>query len=153
MPKIKSISAREILDSRGRPTIEAKCELQSGASASASVPSGASTGASEALELRDGDAARYEGLGCRNAVSFVNGEIARTICGQEFETQSALDEAMIDLDGTTNKSRLGANSILSVSLAFARAVAQEQNVPLYQHFSRLLGSQSAKDAAPDSQSV
>ncbi|MBI2927993.1 MAG: phosphopyruvate hydratase [Verrucomicrobia bacterium] len=139
MSVIKLLTAREILDSRGRPTVKTTCELASGAHASASVPSGASTGSAEALELRDGEPKRYRGLGCRKAVANVAGELNRALCDRDFKTQAALDRAMIELDGTPNKSRLGANAILSVSLAFARAVAVERGVPLYQHFADLLG--------------
>ena len=139
MPKIKELSALEILDSRGRPTVQVTCRLGSGAVASASVPSGASTGAAEALELRDGDPARYAGLGCRQAVGHVNGEIHRRLCGTVFDDQASVDQALIELDGTANKSRLGANAILGVSLAFARASAAERDVPLYEHFAEMLG--------------
>lgn len=139
MPTIKSLRALEILDSRGRPTVFATCELLSGATVSASVPSGASTGASEAIELRDGDMARYEGLGCRKAVAHINGEIARQLAGTSFSSQAELDRALIDLDGTPNKSRLGANALLAVSLAFARASATEAQLPLYHHFAGMVG--------------
>lgn len=139
MAIIQSLSAREILDSRGRPTVEAMCTLECGASAAASVPSGASTGAAEALELRDGDAQRYGGLGCRKAVANVNSAICKALQGKTFDEQSALDVALLDLDGTANKSSLGANAILAVSLAFARACAKEQGVPLYRHFAAIAG--------------
>lgn len=139
MSVIKQLSAREILDSRGRPTVKTTCALLSGARASASVPAGASTGSGEALELRDGDPLRYRGLGCRKAAAQVSQELSRALSGREFETQALLDRAMIELDGTPNKGRLGANAILSVSLAFARAVAIERGMPLYQHFADLLG--------------
>src|SRR5690348_13466717 len=121
MPTIRRLTALEILDSRGRPTVKATCELAGGAVAAASVPSGASTGKAEALELRDGDPARIRGLGCRKAVWHVNGPIADTLRGRPVDTQEDLDRALIDLDGTPNKARLGANAILAVSLAFARA--------------------------------
>jgi enolase len=136
---IQHLTAREILDSRGRPTVAATCALAGGASATASVPSGASTGTAEALELRDGDPRRYGGLGCRKAVGNVNGPIAEALRGREFDHQAALDRALIDLDGTPNKSRLGANAILAVSLAFARANAAACGVPLYGHFADMLG--------------
>lgn len=136
MSTIKNLRALEILDSRGRPTIKAWCELEGGITASASVPSGASTGTAEALELRDGEA-RYQGLGCRKAVSHVNLEINEALAGRAFE-QRDLDHALLELDGTPNKSRLGANAILTVSLAFARAVAREEGLPLYRHFANLL---------------
>ena len=139
MPIIERLTASEILDSRGRPTVSATCGLGGGATASASVPSGASTGAAEALELRDGDQRRYGGLGCRKAVAHVNGEIHRALAGRAFVDQAALDRALIELDGTPNKSRLGANAILAVSVAFARACAQESNVPLYRYFAAMLG--------------
>ena len=139
MPVIEHLSAMEILDSRGRPTISAACRLRGGQTVTASVPSGASTGAAEALELRDGDSKRYGGLGCRKAVSHVNGEIAKALVKRDFPDQASLDRAMLDLDGTPNKSRLGANAILAVSIAFARACADAANVPLYAHFARLAG--------------
>src|SRR5512138_252920 len=131
MPTIQRLTGRESLDSRGRPTVYATCELASGARGTASVPSGASTGAAEALELRDGDPQRYRGLGCRRAVGHVNGELNKALAGRSFDGQRQLDEAMLELDGTPNKSRLGANAILAVSLAFARASAAEQGKPLY----------------------
>lgn len=138
MPEIVSLRALEILDSRGRPTVQATCTLTSGAFATASVPSGASTGAAEVLELRDGDPNRYGGLGCRTAVANINTVLNDALRGQDWRDQGELDRAMLDLDGTTNKSRLGANAILAVSLAFARAVAVERGVPLYRHFADLL---------------
>ncbi len=138
---IASLAAREILDSRGRPTVSATCRLRSGAIASASVPSGASTGRAESRELRDGDPKRYRGLGCRHAVANVNGEIARALVGSDFEGQAALDRALIDLDGTPQKSRLGPNALLAVSIAFARAVARERRAPFYRHFASLLGEE------------
>lgn len=138
MPAIRSLSAQEILDSRGRPTIEVCCALESGASACASVPSGASTGSAEALELRDGDPARYRGLGCRTAVRNVIGPIAAALTGVELDSQQELDATLIALDGTPNKSRLGANAILGVSLAFARAVAVERGVPLFRQFAEIM---------------
>jgi enolase len=147
MPTIRQLSALEILDSRGRPTVQATCTLASGAVATVSVPSGASTGAAEALELRDRDPLRYRGLGCRQAVAHINVDLQKALAGEKFADQRALDEAMLALDGTPNKARLGANAILAVSLAFARAVAIERGVPLYQHFADILaevtGGQSA----------
>jgi enolase len=140
MPKITKLTAMEILDSRGRPTVRAFCELDDGAKASVSVPSGASTGTAEALELRDGDPRRYGGLGCRNAVANINGPIAEALRGQAIADQSALDRAMITLDGTPNKSKLGANAILAVSLAFSRAGAVAAGVPLYQHFAKQIAA-------------
>lgn len=138
---IEHLRAWEILDSRGRPTIKASCTLDSGASAAASVPSGASTGSAEALELRDGDPSRYGGLGCCKAAANVNDIIAPALKGYDFAHQRQLDEQLLALDATPNKSRLGANAILAVSLAFARASAMEQKRPLYRYFSRLIESE------------
>ena len=129
--KIKQIKAREILDSRGNPTIEADVILDDGTVGSAMVPSGASTGQREALELRDGDQSRYLGKGVLKAVEFVNTEINETLIGFGIEDLAVIDQAMIDLDGTETKSRLGANAILAVSLASAHANANRQNKPLY----------------------
>jgi enolase len=143
MSVIEKLTAIEILDSRGRPTVGVTCQLSGGASASASVPSGASTGKAEALELRDGDRNRYRGLGCRKAVGHVNREINQALAGREFSSQADLDRAMLELDGTPDKSRLGANAILAVSIAFARASARQRDVPLYSHFATLIG-QSAR---------
>ncbi len=140
MATIRRLTALEVLDSRGRPTVKATCELDGGAAASAAVPSGASTGKAEALELRDGDPARYHGLGCRKAVAHVNGPVADAVRDRPFDAQADLDRALIDLDGTPNKARLGANAILSASLAFARAVAASRGVPLYRHFADLVGN-------------
>jgi len=139
MATIKKLTGYEILDSRGRPTVLAVCELASGATGTASVPSGASTGSAEALELRDGDPKRYRGLGCRKAVAHVNSLINDTLANRVFDHQSDLDYILIELDGTPNKARLGANAILAVSLAFARANADEQHLPLYQYFANLRG--------------
>src|SRR5688572_17014351 len=139
MPTIARLAGLEILDSRGRPTVRATCWLASGASGTVSVPSGASTGSAEALELRDRDPARYGGLGCRTAVGNVNGALNDALAGKEFADQRALDEAMLALDGTSNKSRLGANALLAVSLAFARAVAAERGIPLYEYFAEVAG--------------
>jgi enolase len=141
MPIIHRLTGREILDSRGRPTVYAACELASGAHGGASVPSGASTGAAEALELRDGDARRYRGLGCRTATANLGGEIHSALAGRALASQHELDQALIALDGTPNKSRLGANALLAASLAFARAAAAEQGVPLYQYFADVLTDQ------------
>ena len=140
MPKIEKLHGREILDSRGKPTVLATCVLEGGISASASVPSGASIGTAEAFELRDGDAKRYQGLGCRHAAANVGGELNGHLRGRDFKDQAEVDRAMIGLDGTANKSRLGANAILAVSVAYARAEALQRGVPLYQHFSDMLGS-------------
>ncbi len=149
MPIISRLTALEVLDSRGRPTVQATCELTSGARGTVSVPSGASTGAAEALELRDGNPTRYRGLGCRTAVGHVNGPLNQALSGREIESQAVLDQLMLDLDGTPNKSRVGANAILAVSLAFARAVAVERGLPLYRHFASLLAPEpeGAEDIA------
>jgi enolase len=136
---ITSVKGREILDSRGNPTVEVDVTLAGGASGRAAVPSGASTGEREALELRDGDKARYGGKGVRKAVANVNGEIARAVCGPELD-QRGLDEAMIALDGTPTKSRLGANAILGVSMAALRAEAAAKKMPLYRHIGALYGN-------------
>jgi enolase len=136
MPVVKQIEGREILDSRGRPTVEATCTLENGIRTSASVPSGASTGAAEALELRDGDPKRYGGLGCRNAVAHLNREICRAVAGREF-TQTSFDGFLIQLDGTSNKSRLGANTILAASIAFARACANAVDIPLWKSLAEI----------------
>ncbi len=137
MYEISQLKGLEILDSRGRPTVQATCVLSTGARGVASVPSGASTGAAEVLELRDGDPKRYGGLGCRTAVSHIDTLLDDALSGHVFNSQHELDMAMLDLDGTPNKSHLGANAILAVSLAFARAVATQRGVPLYQHFADL----------------
>ncbi|MBI3322475.1 MAG: phosphopyruvate hydratase [Candidatus Omnitrophica bacterium] len=129
--KIKEIHAREVLDSRGLPTVEAEVRLRNGCPGRAAVPSGASTGKFEAWELRDGDKKRFGGKGVLKAVESVNGVIARALRGRDAGEQAALDQRMIELDGTHNKSRLGANAILAVSLAAARAVAHERGLPLY----------------------
>ncbi len=139
MSAIRQLTALEILDSRGRPTIKTACELTSGARAGASVPSGASTGTAEALELRDREPRRYRGLGCRRAVANVNGELNRALAGRDFADQAELDATLLAVDGTPNKARLGANALLSVSLAFGRAVAVERGVALYRHFADVLG--------------
>ena len=133
MITIKAIQAREILDSRGNPTVEADVVLDDGTTARAGVPSGASTGTREAVELRDGDKARYLGKGVLQAVANANGELADALQGVEFADQRALDERMIELDGTDNKSRLGANALLAVSLAAAKADAASRGVPLFRH--------------------
>ena len=138
MSVIESITGREILDSRGRPTVEATCVLQSGASGVCSVPSGASTGSAEAIELRDGDMARYLGLGCRRAAENIGSEIQRAISAKNFDHQSDLDRCLSEFDGTAHTSRLGANALLASSLAFARAVANERRVPLYRHFADIV---------------
>ena len=137
--RIEQLRGLEILDSRGRPTVQATCQLTGGFSGTASVPSGASTGRAEAIELRDGDPQRYRGLGCRRAVAHVNDTLHRALTQHPLQSQAELDQAMLALDGTDNKSHLGANAMLAVSLAFARAAARQCNVPLYQHFANLLG--------------
>src|SRR6266404_4875523 len=140
MPKIERLSGREILDSRGRPTVLATCVLEGGMGASASVPSGASTGSAEAFELRDGDPKRYHGLGCRRAAANIGGVLQGALGGRLFTDQAELDRTMIALDGTATKSRIGANAILAVSVAFARAQAAHREVPLYAYFSDMLCS-------------
>lgn len=138
MPVIDSLAALEILDSRGRPTVQVTCRLVGGATGRASVPSGASRGKAEALELRDGDPHRFGGLGCRKAAQNVEGEIAAATMGQELSGQAELDKMLAELDGTGDKSRLGANALLAVSLAFARACSVLVSVPLYQHFAGMV---------------
>jgi enolase len=133
MTAIANIQAREILDIRGNPTVEVDVTLESGTLGRAAVPSGASTGAHEAVELRDGDKSRYGGKGVRKAVDAVNGEIFDTLSGLEVEEQLHLDRLMIELDGTPNKSRLGANAILGVSLACAKAAALAAGQPLFRY--------------------
>jgi enolase len=139
MSQIEKVHARQILDSRGNPTVEVELALKSGAAGRAAVPSGASTGEFEATELRDGDKAVYLGKGVTQAVGNVNGEIAQAITGLDAEDQEGLDRALIALDGTANKSRLGANAILGVSLAAAHAAAREEGLPLW----RYLGGEGA----------
>ncbi|MDP1839713.1 MAG: phosphopyruvate hydratase, partial [Reyranella sp.] len=133
MSAITEIRAREILDSRGNPTVEVEVELESGAMGRAAVPSGASTGAHEAVELRDGDKKRYGGKGVLKAVAAVNAEIMDLLSGLDALDQIKIDRAMIELDGTPNKGRLGANAILGVSLAVAKAAAMDSGLPLYRY--------------------
>ncbi len=133
MIKISDIRGREILDSRGNPTVEADVTLADGAHARAAVPSGASTGTREAVELRDGDKARYLGKGVRKAVANINGELRDALLGVDLDDQRALDQRMIDLDGTENKGRLGANAILAISLAAAKAEAASKGISLFRH--------------------
>lgn len=140
MPRIVQLTAREILDSRGRPTVLARCQLDN-ACGEASVPSGASTGAAEAVELRDGDLNRYRGLGCLTAVANINGELNSALRGLSFASQTDLDVRLIALDGTANKSRLGANAVLAVSIAYARAAAMTLKLPLWQYFAALAGTE------------
>jgi len=137
--KITRVHAREILDSRGNPTVEVDVTMSDGAFGRAAVPSGASTGEREALELRDGDKGGYDGKGVRKAVANVNGELATAIVNRHFD-QRGLDEAMIGLDGTPTKSRLGANALLGVSMAAARADAASGGIPLYRHIGELYGN-------------
>jgi enolase len=148
MPTIARLSALEILDSRGRPTLRARCELASGAVGMASVPSGASRGTAEALELRDGDPRRFGGLGCSKAAANVGGEIRAHLAGRQMAGQRELDEALCNLDGTRNKSRLGANATLSVSLAFARAASAERGLPLYRYFAVVAGGDARRLPRP-----
>ncbi len=133
MTKIEHVQGREILDSRGNPTVEADVVLAGGARGRAAVPSGASTGEHEAVELRDGEAGRYLGKGVRRAVEHINGELRKALAGRDAADQFGLDRVMLDLDGTKNKSRLGANAILAVSMAAARAVAAQLGLPLYRY--------------------
>ncbi|MEQ1728705.1 MAG: phosphopyruvate hydratase [Vicinamibacterales bacterium] len=139
--KITRVHGREILDSRGNPTVEVDVTLDGGAMGRAAVPSGASTGEREALELRDGDKSRYLGKGVRNAVSNVNGELAGALVGKTFD-QRTLDDAMIALDGTPTKARLGANALLGISMAALRADALSKGLPLYKHIGALYGTSS-----------
>jgi enolase len=143
MALIKDIKAREVLDSRGNPTIEADVLLDNGSFGTACAPSGASTGSREALELRDKDPARYLGKGVLQAVGNVNGHIRSALIGQNAAEQQAVDQIMLDLDGTDNKAKLGANAILAVSLANAKAAAVDAGIPLYTHIVRLNGSDLA----------
>jgi len=140
MAKIADIKAREILDSRGNPTVEADVILESGVVGTACAPSGASTGSREALELRDGDKSRYLGKGVLKAVAGINDQIKASLVGQDVNDQRALDKIMIDLDGTENKANFGANAILAVSLAAAKAAAKEKGVPLYEHIAEINGT-------------
>src|SRR6476646_6186287 len=140
MSQIDRIHAREILDSRGNPTVEADVILTSGERGRAAVPSGASTGEHEAVELRDDDGARYGGKGVQKAVATVNDVIAKELKGMDALDQRAIDEKLIELDGTPNKSKLGANALLAVSMANARAAADSRKLPLY----RYLGGEGAQ---------
>jgi enolase len=140
MTEITAIRAREVLDSRGNPTVEVDVQLEDGTTGRAAVPSGASTGAHEAVELRDGEKSRYGGKGVRKAMASVNGKIADTVRGLHAEDQIAIDNAMISLDGTPNKGALGANAILGVSLAVAKAAAATSGLPLF----RYVGGTSAR---------
>jgi enolase len=141
--KISGVHGREILDSRGNPTLEADVRLEGGAVGRAAVPSGASTGEHEAIELRDADKSRYLGKGVLKAVSHINGEIAKAVAGLDASNQNALDQRMIEADGTPNKSKLGANAILAVSMAAARAAAAAAGQPLYKYLARYSSDKSA----------
>jgi enolase len=148
MSKIQKIYAREILDSRGDPTVEVEATLENGVKGVAAVPSGASTGKYEAVELRDGDANRYQGKGVLKAVENVNVIIFEALIGKEAESQKEIDKIMLKLDGTENKSKLGANAILGVSLAVCRASANEKNIPLYQYIKEIFKIQNSKFKIP-----
>ena len=148
MSTIKSITARQILDSRGNPTVEADVLLNDGSFGRAAVPSGASTGSLEALELRDGNKKRYLGKGVSQAVKNVNGPIKDLLIGKDALNQRELDQAMIDLDGTDNKNKLGANAILAVSLASSKAAAASKNIPLYHHYAALFGNERLSMPVP-----
>ena len=141
MSAIVDIVGREILDSRGNPTVECDVLLESGVMGRAAVPSGASTGSREAIELRDGDKSRYLGKGVLKAVEHINTEISEAVLGLDASEQAFLDKTLIDLDGTDNKSRLGANAMLAVSMAVARAAAEESGLPLYRYFGGMNGNQ------------
>ncbi|PIM53483.1 phosphopyruvate hydratase [Roseateles chitinivorans] len=141
MSAIVDIVGREILDSRGNPTVECDVLLESGVMGRAAVPSGASTGSREAIELRDGDKSRYLGKGVLKAVEHINTEISEAVLGLDASEQAFLDKTLIDLDGTENKSRLGANAMLAVSMAVARAAAEESGLPLYRYFGGMAGNQ------------
>ncbi|VEG72615.1 enolase [[Pasteurella] aerogenes] len=140
MAKIVKVIGREIIDSRGNPTVEAEVHLEGGFVGLAAAPSGASTGSREALELRDGDKSRFLGKGVLKAVSAVNNEIAQAVVGKDASNQAEIDQIMIDLDGTENKSKFGANAILAVSLANAKAAAASKGLPLYAHIAELNGT-------------
>lgn len=140
MSEIVNITALEVMDSRGNPTVEAEVTLASGAKGYACAPSGASTGSREALELRDGDKGRYLGKGVTKAVANINNDIAALLKGRDASDQAGLDQAMIDADGTENKAKFGANAILAVSLAAAKAAAADKGIPLYQHIAELNGT-------------
>lgn len=141
MTRIRSLAAQEILDSRGNPTLSVWAGLEDGSTGWAAVPSGASTGSREAVELRDGDADRFGGKGVRGAVANVEGPLAQVAVGREAEDQPGLDHALIEADGTSNKGRLGANAILGVSLAVARSAAESRRMPLYRHLAQLIGGE------------
>ncbi len=148
MAKITKVIARQILDSRGNPTVEADVLLDDGSRGRAAVPSGASTGEHEALELRDGDKSRYMGKGVLKAVENANTVIAQAVAGMDAANQTALDRRMIEADGTPTKSKLGANAILAVSMAAARAAALAERQPLYKYLSRYSSERGANTACP-----
>ena len=154
MSAIVDIVGREILDSRGNPTVECDVLLESGVMGRAAVPSGASTGSREAIELRDGVMSRYLGKGVMKAVEHINTEISEAVIGLDASEQAFLDKTLIDLDGTDNKGRLGANAILAVSMAVARAAAEEAGLPLYRYFGGMNGAwRDARVGAPAGRSV
>ena len=148
MSQITSIRAREILDSRGKPTVEAEIHLDDGVICHASVPSGASTGAAEAHELRDGQASRYDGLGVQKAVAHVNEHIGPMLVGCDPTQQFKIDERLLELDGSPQKSRFGANAILAVSLAVCRSAAESKRIPLYQHISEICDASPGTPRSP-----
>ncbi|MFP6815637.1 MAG: phosphopyruvate hydratase, partial [Pseudomonadales bacterium] len=148
MSRIASVRGREVLDSRGNPTVEADVITEQGAMGSACAPSGASTGSREALELRDGDAKRYLGKGVLQAVAGVNGEIADAVKGLDAQDQTTLDARLCELDGTDNKGRLGANALLAVSLAAAKAAANANGQPLFQHINTLMNGVAMRMPVP-----
>ena len=148
MSKIIAIQSREVMDSRGNPTVEADVILECGAAGSACAPSGASTGSREALELRDKDLKRYNGKGVLKAVEAVSADIAKLLVGKDALDQRAIDKFMIDADGTENKSRFGANAILAVSLANAKAAAVAKGVPLFRHISEIYGGSDGPYSMP-----
>ncbi len=151
MTKISDVAGREILDSRGNPTVEVRVSLEDGTVGVAGVPSGASTGSLEAIELRDGDPKRYGGKGVLRAVENVNGELRRSVCGSDAFDQNGIDSAMRKLDGTENKARLGANAILGVSLAVARAASVSRGIPLYRYIRELfVGADNSVTVSEDS---
>ncbi|MFY8297847.1 phosphopyruvate hydratase [Pseudoalteromonas sp. SS15] len=147
MSKIVKVIGREVMDSRGNPTVEADVHLESGAWGRACAPSGASTGTREALELRDGDKSRYLGKGVLTAVNYINNDIASALAGKDATEQRVIDQIMIDLDGTENKEKLGANAILAVSLAVAKAAAEDKGIALYEHIADINGT-SGKYSMP-----
>ena len=146
--KIKDLRAREILDSKGQPTVEAEVVLEDGIMALGGVPSGASTGGAEAIELRDGDKSRYFGQGVLTAIKNVRGPLKEALVGQDAYNQRKIDQIMIGLDGTENKSRLGGNAIVGVSMAVCRAAARSQKIPLYQYFGQLSGNNNFQMPQP-----